>query len=234
MQQVKLKSHLREGNGKKLTRKLRAGGKIPAVLYGHKREPLSLAVSQKDLWHILHTATTEHLILSLDVEGADEGAILTLVRDVQHHPVTGDVLHIDLQRISIDEKIKVGVPIELTGMAKGVKDASGVLDHGIREVTLNVKPMEIPEKLSIDVSALAIGDSLRVSDLAALYAHLEIVDDLHVTIAHVSPPKKLEAIVPEPGAPAAAAVAEEEEAAEGEEAPSEEETEKEEKGKGRS
>jgi large subunit ribosomal protein L25 len=248
MQQLRLKSFMREGSGKKIARRLRTKGEIPAILYGHRREPLSLAVSQKDLWHILHTATTEYLILSLDVEGSDEGTILTLVRDIQHHPVSGDVLHLDLLRISIDAKIKVGVPIELTGMPKGVKDTGGVLDHGIRELTLNVKPVEIPDKVSIDVSPLAIGDSLRVSDLAALYPHLDIVDDPHVTIAHVSAPKKLETLIPEPGAAVAAAVAEEGEAAEGEEAPTEEgaeETDKEkekgkekgkekEKGKGRS
>ena len=233
MQQLKLKSYLREGSGKKVARKLRSQGEIPAILYGHKREPLSIAVSQKELWHILHTATTEHLILSLDVEGSDEGTMLTLVRDVQHHPVSGDVLHLDLLRISLDEKIEVGVPIELAGMPKGVKDTGGVLDHGIRELTLKAKPMEIPEKVSIDVSPLAIGDSLRVSDLAALYPHLDIVDDSRVTIAHVSPPKKLEVAVPEPGAAAAAAVAEEGEAAEGEEAPSEEEAGEGEKEKGK-
>jgi large subunit ribosomal protein L25 len=239
MQQLRLKSYPRESGGKKTARKLRAQGEIPAILYGHKREPLAITVPEKDLWHILHTSTTEHLILNLDIEGSQEGTVLTLVRDVQHHPVTGGVLHLDLVRISIDEKIKVGVPIELTGVAKGVKDTGGVLDHGIRELTINVKPMEIPEKVSVDVSPLAIGDSLHVSDLAALYPHIEIVDDPHVTIAHVSAPKKLEVVAPEPGAAAVAAGAEEGEAAEGEEAPEEKpeaaEGEKErEKGKGRS
>jgi large subunit ribosomal protein L25 len=233
MQKPNLKSHLREGAGKEGAKRLRGRGEVPAVLYGHKREPISLAVSQKDLWHILHTATSEHMILSLDIEGSDEGAILTLVRDVQHHPVTGDVLHLDLQRISVDEKLHIGVPVELTGMAKGVKEEGGILDHGIREVTLSVKPMEIPEKVSIDISHLEIGHSIHVSDLIALYPHLEIIDDPHVTLAHISPPKKLEVLIPEPGAPAAAAVAEEGEAGEGEEAPEGEEGEAEEKGKER-
>ena len=206
---VKRREKLGGGNN----RRLRKTGQIPAVLYGHKREPMSLAVAQKDIWHILHTASSEHMILSLDVEGSDEGTILTLVRDIQHHPVTGDVLHLDLQRISADEKLHIGVPIELAGVAKGVKEEGGVLDHGIREVTLNVKPMEIPEKVSIDIS------------------HLEIVDDSHVTIAHVSAPKKLEVLIPEPGAPAAAAVAEEGEEGEGEEAAEGEEGEGEEKEK---
>jgi large subunit ribosomal protein L25 len=218
MEKPKLNSHPRTGAGKEGAKRLRASGEIPAILYGHKREPLSLAVSQKDIWHILHTATSEHMILSLSVEGSSEGSILTLVRDIQHHPVSGDVLHIDLQRISVDEKLHIGVPIELAGAAKGVKDEGGVLDHGIREITLNVKPMEIPEKVSIDISHLEIGQSVHVSDLIVLYPDLEIIDDPHVTIAHVSAPKKLEALVPEPGAPAAAAVAAEEEGAEGEEA----------------
>ena len=173
MKHMNLKSRLREADGKKLARRLRRTGDIPAILYGHKRDPLNLSVGQKDLWHILHSATSEHMILNLDIEGAQEGSILTLVRDVQHHPVTGNVLHLDLQRISIDEKLHIGVPLELTGLAPGVKDQGGILDHGVREVTLNVKPMEIPEKLSIDVSALAIGQSLHVSDLVAIYPDLE-------------------------------------------------------------
>jgi len=221
MQKLTLKSRIREGSGKKIARKVRAAGEIPVVLYGRKSEPQSLTVSQKDLWHMFHTATSEHLILSLDIEGSSEGTVLTMVKDAQHHPVTGDVIHLDLLRISMDEKIEIGVPVELIGVPHGVKESGGVLDHGVREVTINCKPMEIPDKVTIDVSPLNIGDSLHVSDLAALYPALEIVEDAHVTIAHVSAPKKLETLVPEPGAPAAAAVAEEE-GAEGAEAPAEE------------
>jgi len=237
MQKPKLKSHMRVGAGKEGAKRLRSQGEIPAILYGHKREPMSLAVSQKDIWHILHTATSEHMILSLDVEGSDEGSVLTLVREIQHHPVTGDVLHLDLQRIMVDEKLHIGVPIELAGMAKGVKEEGGVLDHGIREVTLNVKPMEIPEKVSISIAHLEIGHSVHVSDLIALYPDLEIVDDPHVTIAHVSAPKKLEVLIPEPGAAAAAAVAaeveegEEGEAGEGKEGEAEEKGKEKDKGK---
>jgi len=231
MEKPKLNSHPRTGAGKEGAKRLRASGEIPAILYGHKREPISLAVSQKDIWHILHTATSEHMILSLSIEGSSEGSVLTLVRDIQHHPVSGNVLHIDLQRISVDEKLHIGVPIELAGAAKGVKDEGGVLDHGIREITLNVKPMEIPEKVSIDISHLEIGDSVHVSDLIALYPDLEIIDDPNVTLAHVSAPKKLEALIPEAGAPAAAAVAAEEEGAEGEESAEGEEGAEEGKGK---
>lgn len=217
MKHMNLKALPRDTGGKKVARQLRRTGGIPAVLYGHKREAMNLTVGHKDLWHILHAATSEHMILNLDIEGSSEGTLLTLVREVQHHPVTGDVLHLDLLRISIDEKLHIGVPIELTGLARGVKDQGGVLDHGIREVTLNVKPMEIPDKLSIDVSELAIGQSLHVEDLMKIYPDLEFVDDAHVSIAHVSTPKKLEALIPAAGTPAEAAVAPEEgEGAEGE------------------
>ncbi len=235
MKAVNLKSSIREVIGKKSTRIHRTKGEIPAILYGHKKEPLNLKVSHREFWQILHSSTSEHVILNLDIEGAKESPVLALVREVQHHPVTGDVLHIDFQRISLDEKLHIGVPVELTGVPIGVKDQGGILDHGVREVTLNVKPMEIPEKLTIDVSQLAIGHSLHVSDLAALYPSYEFVDDPSVTIAHVSAPKKLETLIPAPGAPAEAAVAPEEgEAAEGEEAEAEGEGEKEkEKGKGK-
>lgn len=217
MKHMNLKALPRESGGKKVARQLRRTGGIPAVLYGHKREATNLTVGQKELWHILHSATSEHMILNLDVEGSNEGTVLTLVREVQHHPVTGDVLHLDLLRISADQKLHIGVPIELTGLARGVKDQGGVLDHGIREVTLNVKPMEIPEKLSIDVSELAVGQSLHVEDLMKLYPDYEFVDDAHVSIAHVSMPKKLETLIPAAGAAAEAAVAPEEgEGAEGE------------------
>ncbi len=122
MEKPKLNSHLREGAGKEGAKRLRASGENPAILYGHKREPVSARRFQKDIWHILHTAASEHMILSLTIDGSSEGTILTLVRDIQHHPVSGDVLHMDLQRISIDEKLHIGVPIDLAGAAKGVKD----------------------------------------------------------------------------------------------------------------
>ncbi len=243
MKHMNLKAIPRDTGGKKIARLLRRTGGIPAILYGHKLEPMNLTVGHKELWHILHAATTEHMILNLELEGSSEGTILTLVREVQHHPVTGDVLHLDLLRISTDEKLHIGVPVELTGLPRGVKDQGGVLDHGVREVMLNVKPMEIPEKLPIDVSELAIGQSLHVEDLVKLYPALEFVTGPHVTIAHVSTLKKLEALIPTAGTPAEAAVAPEEgEGAEGEGAEGEggeeggekeKEKGKEEKGKGR-
>jgi len=209
MRAVKLKSRLREGTGKKTAHKMRASGEVPAILYGHREEPVALAIPEHEIWHILHNATSEHLILSLDIEGAKEEGVLTLVRDVQHEPVTGDILHVDFQRISMDEKIKVGVPVELVGISRGVKEFGGVLDHGMREIMVRCTPAEIPESLRVDVTHLEIGQSVHLSDIIDDYRDLEFLDDSKFTLAHVSPPKKLEVIEAE--------AEEAEEAAEGEE-----------------
>lgn len=192
MQELKLKSRLREGRGKRTSHKLRKIGEIPGILYGHEEEPTMLTVSEHELRHILHNATSEHLILRLEIEGAGPGDIVTLVRDVQHHPVTGDILHVDFQRISLDEKIKVGVPVTLVGQATGVKEFGGILDHGVREVTVHCEPAEIPESLQVDVAGMEIGHSIHISDIMPLYPNLEFMDDPNVTLAHISPPKKIE------------------------------------------
>lgn len=192
MKQIFLSSRIREGSGKKSAHGIRAKGDIPGVLYGHKEDPISLIVLQHDLWQILHNATSEHLILKLKIEDSAEGEMLTLVRDVQHHPVTGDILHVDFQRISMDEKIKVGVPVEVNGIAQGVKEFGGILDHGVRELTIKCTPEEIPEALYIDVSELNIGNSIHLSDITMHYPQLEFLDDSNMTLALVSAPKKLE------------------------------------------
>ena len=215
MKRINLKSRIREGSGKKSAHKIRSMGEVPGTLYGHKEKPVSLSVPEHDFWVILHHATSEHLILRLDVEGTDEKDILTLVRDVQHHPVTGEILHVDFQRISMHEKIKVGVPIELTGTARGVKEFGGILDHGMREVMVKCMPEEIPEALSIDVSNMEIGNSIHLSDIMDQYAQIEFLDDANVTLAHVSPPKKLE-VFEEAAAEEAVAEEAEAEPAEGE------------------
>jgi large subunit ribosomal protein L25 len=219
MREITLKSRIREGIGKKMAHRLRAEGEVPAILYGHKADPMKLSVPEHELWTILHNATSEHLILKLEIEDGGGEEVLTLVRDVQHHPVTGEILHIDFQRISVAEHIKVGVPIDLVGQSTGVKEFGGILDHSVREVMVRCKPVEIPDALEIDVSSLQIGQSIHLSDIMEEYRQLEFLDDPHLTLAHVSPPKKLEVAVEE-GAEAAVSEA----AAEGEAEPEEEET----------
>ncbi len=218
MKKIKLKARIRKEASKKNVHKLRQEGEIPGVIYGHKKDPVHLAIPEHDFWTILHNATSEHLIIDLDVDGLDMEDHISLVREIQHHPVSGDILHVDFQRIGMDESIKVGIPVVLTGVARGVKEFGGVLDHGTREVMVATTAATVPEHLAIDVSELMINDSIHVSDLEALYPDIEFLDDSGINIAHVSPPKKLEVL--EEGEEGA------EEGAEGEEAEGEEGEEK--------
>ena len=192
MESIKLKARMREEASKKNVHKLRKEGEIPGVLYGHRKDPVHLAIPEHDFWSILHSATSEHLIIKLEVDGVDMEDHITLVRDVQHHPVSGDILHVDFQRISMDEHIKVGVPVVLTGIAKGVKEFGGILDQGVREVMVATTASSVPEQLELDVSDLMINDTIHVSDLVALYPDIDFLDEGHINLAHVSPPKKLE------------------------------------------
>lgn len=207
MKEIRLKVAVREDSGKKSSRRIRREGTIPGIIYGHKENPVNLAVPQHEFRTILHHATSEHLILTVDIEGMANGPFLSLVKAVQHHPVTGNVMHVDFQRISKDETIEVGVPVVLKGIPKGVKDLGGILDHGLREVMISTIPSRIPESVEVDVSAMEIGNSIHLSDLIEKYPDLVFVDDPVSTIAHVSPPKKLEPTAEEAAAAAAAAAA---------------------------
>jgi len=219
MQEITLKARVREAEGTRAAHRLRDSGEVPAVLYGHKREAVSLAVPAMELWHILHNATSEHIILTLDIEGPGEEDTMTLIREVQHHPVSGDILHVDFQRIAFGEKVRVGVPVNLVGTAIGVKEFGGILDHGVREIKVRTVPRSIPEAIDVDVSGLMIGQSIHVGDIMGDWEDLEFLDEPSVTLVHVSPPKKLELTAEEEEA-AGAAEGEKEEA--GEEGASEE------------
>ena len=197
MKAIKLSARQRVEASKKNVHKLRHQGEIPGVLYGHKKDPVHLAVPEHEFWVILHNATSEHLIIDLDVEGVDMDEHITLVRDVQHHPVSGNILHVDFQRISMDESIKVGIPVQLTGIPKGVKEFGGILDQGVREVMVQTTASTVPEHLEIDVTELMINDTVHVSDLVKLYPGIDFLDDGNINLAHVSPPKKLEVALEE-------------------------------------
>ena len=192
MKPIKLKARRREEASKKNVHKLRQQGEIPGVLYGHKKDPIHLALPEREFWTILHNATSEHFIIDLDVEGVDMEEHITLIRDIQHHPVSGDILHVDFQRILLNESIKVGVPVNLNGIPRGVKEFGGVLDHGVREVMITTTASMVPEYLEIDVTSLMINDTVHISDLVSLYPDINFLDEGHINLAHVSPPKKME------------------------------------------
>ncbi|MBI4261364.1 MAG: 50S ribosomal protein L25/general stress protein Ctc [Actinobacteria bacterium] len=181
--ELKLKAELREGHGKGPARRLRADGKVPATVYGHGMEPLSVAVDARDLFHILHTDAGSNVLIDLEV-GSDNH--LTLPREIQRDHVKGRFVHVDFLAVRRDVKITVDVPVHLVGESPGVKEG-GVIEHQTWEVRAQCLPGDVPEAFEADISGLAIGDSVRVSDLRAPEG-VEILSNLDDVIASVVVP----------------------------------------------
>jgi large subunit ribosomal protein L25 len=197
MENFKLTTTQRSDVGKGVARRMRAVGRVPAILYGHKEAPMGLSAPEKDLRAILHEHP-DSAIVDLSVEGHAE-PINTIVRDVQRHPASGKLLHVDFQRIRLDEKVRVDVHVEIEGSPAGVKEQGGILEHGVRSVSVMCLPGDIPEAIVIDVTLLRIHDSTRIKDVAADYPGVEFLDGFETALATVIPPI-VEAAPPEPEA----------------------------------
>ena len=189
----------RDTRGKNEARRVRAAGKIPAVVYGDKSEAAVISVDPKTLLRILHSESGVNTLISLKFEG--EGDTRVLVRDYQVDPITQRPLHVDFYRIAMDKLLRVTVPIMLKGEPKGVKAQGGVLDFVNRDIEVECLPADIPEHIDIDVADLLINQGIRVRDLPE-NAKWKPVTDGDAMIVHVVTPK-VEA-VEEPAAAAAA------------------------------
>ena len=191
---VVLKSARRDEVGKGFARRLRQAGSVPAVYYGRGEAPVALAVHAKELESILHGSAGSNVIVDLKVEGDAAADRKALLREIQRHPVKGNIIHVDFQHISLSERITVEVPVVLIGTPAGVKDGGGILEHLLREVEVECLPTDIPEKLTVDVSHLNIGESVHVSDLVA--DKVEVKTEAERTVASVVPPTVLEEVKP--------------------------------------
>jgi large subunit ribosomal protein L25 len=191
---VALSSARRTGTGKGDARKLRASGGVPAVFYGRGEAAIPLAVDMKALQGALEGATGGNVIIDLKVEGEAAADRKAIIREIQRHPVAGSILHVDLQHISLTERITVEVPVVLVGVPTGVKDGGGILETLLREVEVECLPTDIPAHIDVDVSALGIGDSIHVSDLKA--GRVTIKTEADRTVATVVPPTVLEEAKP--------------------------------------
>src|SRR2546430_7933754 len=162
--QVKLKAEPRTAIGRSAARRLKARGIVPAVVYGSKEKSQPLQVSSRDINRMLSHASGENILVELEIAG-QKAPRTALLQEVQHSPVGGDILHVDFHAISMDEKITADVPLEPIGLANGVKNFGGLLDQNIRSLTIECLPKDLPDKLTADVSALSIGDSIHVRDI---------------------------------------------------------------------
>lgn len=214
---------LREGTGKGAARKLRAGGRVPGILYGENEPPRNIEVDAKT-FDALRRAGAHHRLLDVSF-GDGQPPVKALVREMQVHPVSRAVVHVDLQRVSMQKRIHVTVPIHLVGKPEGVRNQGGILEHNLREVELECLPSEIPDEIEVDVTDLTVGQAVHVSDLQR--AGVTFLGHPETTVATVSLPAAERAHEEE-----AAAAEAEAEPAEGEEkaAAKEDKGESEEKG----
>ena len=171
--------------GKGVARSLRSSGQIPAIIYGHAREPQPLAINTRELERLLERISAESTVIELELNG---GTARTLIREIQRHPFKKEILHVDFQELVAGEKVTVSIPIVLVGTPDGVKNDGGVLDQILRELEIRVDPAHIPPRVEIDVTALTIGHSIHVSDLKVPEG-VEVMDDEEETVAVVSAPR---------------------------------------------
>lgn len=172
----------RPERGKNEARRLRVSGRIPAVVYGAFKEPVAISLNPKDITKIIHSKTGHNSIFDLAIEGGETTPVI--VADEAYDPIRSHLLHIDLRRIDLTRKLKVAVPVHVTGEAKGVKQQGGILDVVTRSVEIECVPDDIPNQFDVDVTELMIGNSIRVSELS-LKEGVRVLTSGDAVIAHV-------------------------------------------------
>jgi large subunit ribosomal protein L25 len=193
MEQITISSSVRDGRGKGPNRRLRASGKIPAVLYGHKNDSVALEVDPKEIFRILHSQSGENTIFALSIPGREK--VNCLIKEYQLEPVSHNLLHADFYEVAMDELLEVDVPLDTVGEAYGVKTEGGLLDIVHRELRVECLPADIPESIIVDVTEMKIGDLLRVRDLK-VSDKIKLLDDPDAVVVAVEHPRAEE---PAPG-----------------------------------
>jgi len=182
MEQIVVEATLRKDFGKSASRRTRRRGAIPAIVYGARNKPVPVEVNPRRVLEILHSPSGYNTIFTLNIAG--EGKANVMLKDWQLDPVRETLLHVDLIRVALTEKLRVKIPVMLVGEAKGVKVQGGVLEQVTREVEVECLPADIPDHLSADVSELMIGKQLRVGELV-VEAKVKVLTDRDRVIAHV-------------------------------------------------
>jgi large subunit ribosomal protein L25 len=176
----------RTATGKGAVRKLRAAGRIPAILYGQGKESVPLTIDPRALEKVLR-AGGANALLDLTVEGRPElGSPVALVKELQRHPIRGTIVHADLYQVDLTRTVEVEVPVHLVGKAKGI-DFGGILEHSLREIALECLPRSIPASIEVDVSNMEVGDVIHVRDLV-LPPGVSLVSDPDLGVVHVALP----------------------------------------------
>src|SRR6266446_5657445 len=186
-------------------KRLRAGGRIPAIIYGRQTQPQKLEVIAKEMENLIHHSISENLLVDLEVKDDARPKRLALVKEIQHHALSGEVLHVDFHEVAENERVTVMVAVETVGEAEGVKTAGGVLEHVLFKIRVRGLPKDLPELISVDVSHLNIGQAIHLGEIKAPEG-IEIIGDKKIPVIAVAAPRTEEEEAAE-AAEAAAAVA---------------------------
>ncbi|MDD2236050.1 MAG: 50S ribosomal protein L25 [Kiritimatiellae bacterium] len=184
--EIKVVAMSRKEQGTGAVRRMRHTGEVPAVVYGEEHKERLIKLNEHVFGQLMRHHASEHLVLDLEIDGA---TVKALMKEVQHHPVTGRVLHVDFQEISLKKKIRVEVPIELVGDPIGVTQDGGVLEHLIRNVEVECLPMDVMESIEVDVSEMAINTRMTVSAIKLDPEKFTILTSGDVAFAAVMPPR---------------------------------------------
>lgn len=185
MEDTKLIAKKRDLQGSSNSRRLRKAGSLPGVVYGEGKEATPVQIETHALEQLLHHHTSETVLVDIEVEG--EGTVSVLVKDVQHHPVTSELVHVDLQKVSADKPIQVEIALKVVGEAVGVK-TGGILDLIMHSLAVECLPGDLVESIEIDVSEMEIGNTLHVSDVT-LAPRLKLLSDPEAIVVSVAEPR---------------------------------------------
>lgn len=190
MKTIELNVEKRSTTGKGEARRSRMAGQIPAVVYGAGKPNVPIAVDRKALSDLFREGAGENAIFLLKLAGSDQSRH-AMIKELQRDPLSRKPLHIDFVRVLMDVKITVKVPVEVTGVARGVKADGGILDLVTREIEIECLPGNIPPSLAVDVTELGIGDAIRISEIPAVEG-VTIVDNPEKVVVHVAHPAREE------------------------------------------
>ena len=171
--QLLLTAETGRDEGTRSSRRLRRDGRVPAVVYGLDADPVTVSVAWPDLRAALTTDAGTNAVITLRIDGEEQ---LSIVRDIQRHPVRRDVIHVDFLRVTADQQIEAEVPIVLIGEALEVSRANGMVDQTLYNLTVSAKPAEVPDEIEVDISEMTLGDSIHVGQLALPAGVTTLVD----------------------------------------------------------
>jgi len=188
MKSVALNASPRTAGRRAGAKKLRSEGRIPAIIYGRQSAPQRVEVKTKEMEDLVHHSVSENLLVDLAVSEDSRPKRLALVQEIQHHPLSGKILHVDFHEVAENEKVTIAVPVETVGEAEGVKTGGGVLEHVLFKIRARGLPKDLPEVLTIDVTHLKMGEAIHLGEIQAP-PNVELIGDKNIPVIAVAAPR---------------------------------------------